>query len=300
MVAYATGEATRGTRSDLAALVGLFLALNAASLAYTLITWEYNGDFFGVPVGLSLSHVLLGFVASCLPFLCLWVAARLTIAIKPTRQVSVPLHFLRAFVPALLIAQLLLTWRFGLGVIGQPAADIPTALKPVALFVNRFQPFYIGCLLLLLLPREHRTARWETALLVALIMVVGLMRAGLGAFLYVGLTLLLKYRGEIARFARRRFMVLVLVLAALPVVVAQLYTLRNSLREGTDWGDLPVMTLATGIFLGRVSSLSNTLVIAEEGASLSANRQLGVAYHPWCSTRPRDISAGHAGRKLRR
>ena len=249
----------RGAKAASFALVALFLLFNVTSAIYTFATAEYNGDFYGVPVALPLSTQLLVFAASCLPFFVLW---RFFVHVErrpPGRRIDVPLRFLKVFVPLLLLLQVYVTLQFQVGVIGQPAYQIDGPMKLLVLLVNRLQAFYIGTFFLLVLPRRS----WMEWLTIVLLIWVGLLRAGLGAFLYVGLALLLKYHSEIEAFARRRRVVILLGLCVLPLVVTNLYDLRNSLRQDEGFADYSVATLVTGLFLGRISSLSNSMVVVE-------------------------------------
>ena len=249
----------RAVKSAALALVAIFLLFNVASAIYTVVTGEYNGDFYGVAVDLSLSSQLTLFVASCLPFFVLWRFFLQIEQQRPGRQIEIPLRFLKVFVPLLLLLQIYVTLQFQVGVIGQPAYQITGPMKLFVLLINRFQPFYIGTFFLLVLPRRS----WLELLTIALLIWVGLLRAGLGAFLYVGLALILKYHTEIAAFARRRHIVILLGLCVVPLIVTNLYDLRNTLRQDEGFADYSVATLVTGLFLGRISSFSNSMVVVE-------------------------------------
>lgn len=256
-------------------LLGIFIAFNVASAVYTLATGEYNGDFFGVPVELSTATVLAFAVATTLPFVLLALMSRSMLRRRGPFEIRVPLGFLRVAVPVTLVLQIFITYQYQVGIIGQPPYEVSGPVKLVVLLLNRFQPFYLGTLLILLLPRGSRLG-WLVA---ALVVTVGLMRAGLGAFLYIGLVLLLKHHASLGNFARRHKLRLGIGLAALPLLVATLYQLRGTLREDDALQNLPVATIVTGVFLGRMSSLTNSMVILENSAHFKdAARELNGTY----------------------
>jgi hypothetical protein len=264
-------------RSDggIGLLLGIFVAFNVASAIYTLSTGEYNGDFFGVPVELSTATVLACAVATILPFGFLALMSRSMLRRSGPIGVKVPLGFLKVAVPVTLVLQILITHQYQVGIIGQPPYEVSGPIKLLVLLLNRFQPFYLGTLLILLLPRGSRLG-WLVA---ALVVTVGLMRAGLGAFLYLGLVLLLKHHASLRDFARRHKLRLGIGLAALPLLVTALYQFRDTLRGQDTLQDLPVATIVTGLFLGRMSSLTNSMVILENDAHFKdAARELDSTY----------------------
>lgn len=256
-------------------LLAIFVAFNVASAIYTFATGEYNGDFFGVPVELSTATVLACAVATTLPFVLLALMSRSMLRRRGPVEVKVPLDFLKVAVPVTLVLQIFITHQYQVGIIGQPPYEVSGPIKLVVLLLNRFQPFYLGTLLILLLPRGSRLG-WLVA---ALVVTVGLMRAGLGAFLYIGLVLLLKHQASLRDFTRRHKLRLMMGLTALPLLVAALYQFRGTLRGDDALADLPVATIVTGLFLGRMSSLTNSMVILENDAHFKdAARELNGTY----------------------
>lgn len=256
-------------------LLTLFVGLNVASLAYVLITGEYNGDFFSVPIGLGLPALLACFAATTLPFLLLAKMSRRFLRRPPAMRIPVPRRFLGAFVPVLLLLDIYATYMYGVGIIGQPPYEVEGPMKLVILAINRFPPFYIGTMLIVLMPRR---IGYDVPIILLLI-VVGVMRAGLGAFMYVALVMLLKYHEEVRAFTRRHWVSVAALLAMLPLMVVNLYELRASIRGDTSLEDFPLTTIVTGIFLGRVSSLTNTMVVLENADHFAmAARDLEGAY----------------------
>jgi hypothetical protein len=256
-------------------LLGIFVAFNLASAVYILVTGEYNGDFFGVPVELSRATLLICVVATTAPFVLLASISRSMLQRRGPFQVWVPLGFLKFAVPITLILQIFITYRYQVGIIGQPPYEVSGPMKVVVLLLNRFQPFYLGTLLILLLPRGSRLG-WLVA---ALLVTVGLMRAGLGAFFYLGLVLLLKNQAAVRDFARHHRLRLIVGFALLPFLVAMLYELRSTLREDDVAREMPVATVVFGMFLGRMSSLTNSMVIIENASHFrEAARELETTY----------------------
>jgi hypothetical protein len=267
--------ARRADASGIAWLLGVFVSFNVASFVYTLVTGEYNGDFYGSPIQLPGWVVVACFVATTLPFIIAARMARATMRRRGRMSIAVPVGFLKVAVPVTLLLQIYVTYQHQVGIAGLPPYEVAGPVKILILLLNRFQPFYIGTLLILLLPRGSRL----TWLIVALVVTVGLLRAGLGGFMYVGLVLMLKHSASLRAFVRRRWITILVAAAVAPLVVASLYQLRSALREDDQLQDLPIMTLATGLFLGRVSPLTNSMMILENDRYFAtATRELDSTY----------------------
>lgn len=249
----------RGTWSGARAVVGMFIFFNGLSLFYSLVTGEYNGDFYGVPVGLPHWALLAVFLLTTLPFLVLRWLGRHFDQRPPALLIDCPLGFLRVFVPVTLVLQAFVTWRFGVGIIGQDPYEVGGLMKFVVLFLNRFQPFYLGAFLVVLLPKRSRLE----LLIFVLMVLVGVLRAGIGVFLYILIILILKYVDEIKPFLRRHKVSAIVALCVTPFLISALYTARNTWRDTEAVEDQTVAMIAAGLFTGRMSALTNTAVVIE-------------------------------------
>lgn len=258
-------------------VIGMFLLFNVISLVYSLITGEYNGDFYGVPIRLSTPELLGMFVLTSLPFL---VLGRLGVRAgrhRPLLAISTALGFLKVFVPVTLALQAFVTLRYGVGIIGADPYEVGGPMKLLVLVLNRFNPFYLGAMLIVLLPRGARKLEWTT---VVLMIFVGLTRAGIGVFLYLIIIFLLKYSSDVATFVRRRKLSTLAVLLAAPFLIATLYEWRNTARETEFSEEKTIATIAAGLFTGRMSALTNTAVVYENSEHFAtASKALDPLYY---------------------
>jgi hypothetical protein len=166
--------------------------------------------------------------------------------------------------------------KYDVGVLGKELYDAPSYIKPFIQLSNRLNPFYLG-VLFILLHRGSRAILWSG---IALLIALGLLRAGLGVFLYVSLALLVRHFGGVRGYVRRHKISILLAALAFPLMVAQLYSVRAALR---DDGSAEIVMSATEIvaarLVGRLSSFSNSAIVAQE-TSLFRNevRQLAPLY----------------------
>jgi hypothetical protein len=105
-------------------------------------------------------------------------------------------------------------------------------------------------------------------LAVSLMLGTGILRAGLGAFVYVLIVLGIKYRVELVSLARRAPWLLAGACLALPSVISALYELRTQLRGETSY-DYTLAETLMGRFLGRLSSYSNVAYIEQFSQSFA-------------------------------
>lgn len=258
------------------AVLALFVVFNGVSLVYTLSTWEYNGDFYGVPLGISVPELLGMFVLTALPFFVLGWLGRRCDRQRPLLILDTAVGFLKIFVPVVLALQAYVTLSYGVGIIGQPPPEVGGVMRFVVLFLNRFQPFYLGAFLIILLPKRTRL-EW---VVIALMITVGLLRAGIGVFLYIAIILTLKYFADMRRLVARNKIATLLICAALPSAIAALYNARNTLRETSFAEEKTVAMIAAGLFTGRMSSLTNSAVVYENDQHFaSASKELTPTYY---------------------
>lgn len=260
------------------ACVVLFASFSVVSYFYGVVTGHFNGDFYGVPVAIPEWLAFLNLLATLAGFVVLWMIYRFYRRRPPPAVIPVPVRFLGIFVPLLLVWSIAITLAFGVGVLGQSLYTAPGPLTPVIQVINRINPFYIGVLHVLVAPPRSRSAR----LTIVLLIVLGISRAGLGVFLYLGLALLLRHHQAIRGFVSRRKLPLLVVLAIFPFMVSALYDLRGSLRQEVD-SDV-VMSVSDIVFarlIGRLSSLSNSaLILQRSGYFVENASRLQTSYFP--------------------
>ena len=95
-----------------------------------------------------------------------------------------------------------------------------------------------------------------------LLITLGLLRAGLGVFMYVFLALVIRNHQSLSGSFRRHIFKLVLAIVLLAVVAPQLYALRSEMRESQDINiDMSAAEIVVGRLVGRLSSIGDTAFI---------------------------------------
>lgn len=235
-----------------------FLVMLLVSIAYTIITGNLNGDFYGVP--LSLTDWEFTFVAliSLAPYLIGYqIYKRFTrTAPAPTVRVGNALLGRTFFVVTLWF--IFLAVEYGVGVMGRELYDAPELIKPFIQITNRISPFYLGVFFIV----GYQGSKKIITLGIFLLITLGLLRAGLGVFMYVFLALLIRNHKSLRGAFRRHFFKLVLAVVLLPMVSSQLYAIRSEMRESQDINiDLSAAEIVVGRLVGRLSSISDTTFI---------------------------------------
>lgn len=247
----------------------LFCLFAFGSYLYTLIRGEYNGDFYLAEVTLPASIVFFNFICTVTPFYVLWALYKAFKKRTPSRKIPISMRFFDVFIIVHLLLSLLATLFYGVGVLGKEMYSAPAAIAPFIIVLNKIQPFYLGVLYILISPRESKN-QW---LVIILMIILGISRASLSPFMYIGLGLLFKYHDKFVLFIKRKKIVIFSLLAVSPFFVGALYELRNTLR-GEQQAEI-VMSAAdiiTAKLIGRLSSFSNSAMILEQLDYFEANR----------------------------
>jgi hypothetical protein len=250
-------------------VLGIFIAMNILSAIYILITDEYNGDYYGVPVNFSFFKIVLFLILTTIPYVLLYKISK-SIRINNIFSLKINIGSLRNVIILIMISQIYITHVYQVGIIGMPPYEADGIMKYLILFLNRFQPFYLGSFLILILPKKSRLIFFTILLMIT----IGLMRGGLGGFMYVSLALIVRYSEGINVFVKKYWLILVLIMGFIPFLIYELYQYRSALRGDEIFQEYSIFSLLTGIFIGRMSSLTNTMIIAENINYFSSAIQL--------------------------
>lgn len=245
------------------AIIAFYLFAGAAviSFLYCILLDQYNGDFYPRYIYAPVYMLLPVLVVTVLPYFIAWNMSSFVEklpSIPPVRTTTTVLLTVMALVFAW---NIFATLMYGVAVAD---AEVYSATGIVGILIqlgNRVNPTYIGAFFILAAPKK-----WRFDILAAALMIgTGLLRAGLGGFVYVFVALSIKYRNEILLFASRHKTISVLIIAALPIAISMLYNVRAELR-GDEIQDLSVVELLFGRFFGRLTSFSNILYIVQESS----------------------------------
>lgn len=240
----------------------IFVGSAILSYAYAISTGTYNGDFAGVPEELGILALTGVLILTIIPYAFGWYLYRF-FKRKPLKRAvsknykSIPFIF---FIAVIWFIFLLI--KYDVGIMGRPIYDAPEIIKPLIQISNRINPFYLGVLFILTY-RGTRRVLWFGILLM---IILGIFRAGLGVFLYVGLSLLIRWHNQIRLYLCNNKIKTFALVLLFPFFVGQMYELRSSLRnEGREKAAITSPELVAEKFAGRLSSFSNSAYIFQEG-----------------------------------
>lgn len=239
-----------------------FLAMLLVSIAYTIVTGNLNGDFYGVP--LSMTGWEFAFVAliSLAPYLIGYQMYKRFTRTAPPPTVRVGNALLGSTFFVVTLWFIFLAVEYGVGVMGRELYDAPELIKTFIQISNRINPFYLGVFFIV----GYQGPKKIISLGIFLLITLGLLRAGLGVFMYVFLALLIRNHKSLRGVFRRHFFKLVLAVVLLPMVSSQLYAIRSEMRETQDINiDMSAAEIVVGRLVGRLSSISDTTFIFQNG-----------------------------------
>lgn len=255
--------------------LSFFIAMLATSIAYISITGELNGDFYGVPVSLSALEFTYVVLISLAPYILGYLIYLRFTRTAPAPTVRVGNTLLRYIFFGVILWFIVLAVEFGVGVLGREIYDAPALLKPLIQISNRVNPFYLGVFFIV----GYRGSKKVIALGIILLITLGLLRAGLGVFLYVFLALVIRNHQSLRGALRRHLIKLVLAAVLLPTAASQLYALRSELRETQDINlELTMVEIVTARLVGRLSSISNSAFIFQTSHQFQSD---ALTLDPW-------------------
>jgi len=264
-----------GTTGAARLCLWFYLGALFLSVAYILTTGTFNGDFYGVPVTLDAWAFSFSVIASAAPYYFgYWVYLRFSRrASQPTVRVGNALLCKTFFVVTIWFIALAI--KYDVGVLGREIYDAPPVLKPFIQISNRINPFYLGAFFI----AGYQGSRKTIALGIILMITLGLLRAGLGVFIYVLLALVIRNHRHFRGAVRRHFFKIAIFFLVLPLATSQLYSLRSELRghENID-AALTVTDIVAARLVGRLSSISNSSFVMQEHAHFKSDVQL---LDPW-------------------
>lgn len=257
--------------------ISLFVFATIASWAYCMSTDNFNGDFWPRGITVSQSMLLIALIAALTPYIIAWRIDKYFAArASRLKKVVVPKWLLEVLLLGVFSWHIGVTIVFDVGVMNQDFYNAPNWIKPLIQIGNRIEPFFIGVFYILAGPKKLIS----DSKAIVLMIILGLLRAGLGVFAYIIIALTIKYRVEFFRFIKRRLPILVLLLIISPYVVSTLYDFRSLLRGEAEVA-LAASDLIVAKLAGRLSSYSNLVYIIQESADFeSATQSLPAFYYP--------------------
>jgi len=248
-------------RKTVRGIIIMFSAFVVISFFYALFTRSYNGDFIDRRASLNFLLLLINLILTLLPLVMLWVSYRFFKKKPVKRVVPIPLKPFEYFVLIILILNLVVTMAFGVGVATVEFYEAPPMIKPFIQVLNRIDFVYTSLLFILL--SDNKAAIIRTT---ALIILISILKASIGIFLFIFMVLALKYYPQVKEYVRTRKKVLVLVLVLAPFFIQSLYEIRDQLRaDDVHRQELSASKFFFGKLIGRLSSFSDSGIIIQEG-----------------------------------
>lgn len=231
------------------------------SFLYVVITGTYNGDFYGVAQTLGFFGQTVILFLCVLPYLFGWKLYKFFKFRPQARTIAVPTGRLTVVFFAVVLWFIVLAVKYDVGVLGQPIYEAPALIKVLIQISNRLNPYYLGVLFILL----HRGSRKVLWLGIVLLIMLGILRAGLGVFIYIFMALLVREYAAITKYAKTHRVKIAIVVLLFPTAVSQLYGLRATLRhEETSEVVMTATEIVLARFVGRLSSYSDTALTIQE------------------------------------
>lgn len=255
----------------------LFVFATLASCGYCVYTDQFNGDFWPLEITLSRGWLFLAALLSIMPYLIGWYLNKLTVQHSHNeKRLIVPCWFLESLLLSVFIWDIAITIAFGVGVMSQEVYSAPYWIKPLIQISNRIDPFFIGVFYILSSPKKKSKDVKAALLMITL----GLLRAGLGSFVYILIALSIKYREEWFLFFKRRLPILIVLACLAPYAVGKLYSVRSSLRSESQ-EVLTISDLIVAKLAGRLSSYSNFTYIVQQSTEFATSAQkMSPFYYP--------------------
>ncbi|MBC8618447.1 oligosaccharide repeat unit polymerase [Parabacteroides faecis] len=254
-----------------------FIICAILSYIYTTCTKKLNGDFMAEDVELPNWLLLINLIITLLPFLVLKkLYTYFKIKSKKVSKISINIRFFSQFIYFLIIWHIFVTIVWGVGKMGSPMYSAPSIVLPFIQFFNRLNPAIIGIIFIFICKSKK-----ETLSVCILIIILGILRAGLGSFIFIAMTLFVKYNKDIIYYIKKRKISFLIALFIFPTFVQIMYTLRSNLRS-ENYGDLEnpsVVTLIGGKLIGRLSSFSNSAIILQNPAYFAISSQMLDTYY---------------------
>ncbi|MBT2869259.1 oligosaccharide repeat unit polymerase [Chromobacterium violaceum] len=241
----------------------LLIFISAAIICwlYTVFTDKYNGDFVGVKQELGVVVLTISMIGTVLPYIflfCTYSFFSKRPSLKATTVKNSTITNLHFFAMAWFI---FITIKFGAGIMGQPLYEPPPIIGPLIQCLNRINPFYVGVLFILC----YKGPRLIFTTGIVLLICLGVLRGGLGVFLYVGTSLAIRYYLPLLNFLKKNKISCLFIAMVIPFVVSILFSYRDEFRGtvSVDSAEYSVFEMLIIRFIGRLSSFSDSAMVLQ-------------------------------------
>lgn len=241
-----------------ASIIIFFILCAINSYFYSLVTTEYNGDYFQNSVSITKLQLTSNLIASILPYIFLLIIYNkirnnnTIYNIKSYNHIKLVNIVLFIYVIVFSI-NLYATIFYGFGVAAAPRYSAPEYLKLIFASSDRFSIVFFGCFLIFI-SKDKRLVFF----IILSLLILGILKASIGFAFFIIMILLIK-KTTLRPIKMRKIIWYVLVYST---ILYLLYVLRSSLRQETEVS-YPAMTMFFGVLLGRFTSFPDSAIIFE-------------------------------------
>jgi hypothetical protein len=260
-------------------ILSLYIIFAIISYLYVILTGTYNGDYLFTEPKLSDCELFLNLLYTIAPFVVLFFIYKHYKKTNNKENVKVPEETLLVFIIFIIIFEIYVTVSFGVGKMGFEKYQAPGWIKILIQIAIRFD-YKFGVFLYLIISNNKN--KFIIFLLFLLILFVSLLKASLGAFMQIGVFIILQYGSALLHFIKKYFIIVLLLLFIFPLIVQKLYMVRSILREVKNVTEIvEPSTIIFGQLIGRLSSYSNSAMIMERARIMTTiTRGFSIFQYP--------------------
>ena len=241
-------------------IANIYIFATIVSFLHAIITEEYNGDFNGISVEISIYFLTLNLLLTLAPvYFCLFIYNRF----RRNQQFELYdspnwINILCYLTFALLIWNIFITILFGYAQAGREIYQAPFGLNYVIQISTRFNAILAACIVILAMPKN---SIWDF-IFVILLFLLAVSRFTFGILMALPLIFLIKYNSKIVFFYNKNRYIFFLIIFASLLLIAPIYEFRSFLR-GESSDEQSILFVIFSKFSGRLSSYSNSSVIIQ-------------------------------------
>lgn len=238
-------------------LLLFYILCSFCSFIYALTQGVYNGDYYGVHVGLNFSELLFVFLLNILPYIVVYSFYKGFAKVKTIKVIRVRQKSFIILSVSLLLLYLFLVIIFGVGKAGYQykASPLITILIQI---IYRISPMSIGYLCILFTMKNNK---FYTFILIVLIAIIGVFQHFTGWIFTLGTIIYLLYFNFWYKLAKRFPIAIIILISFSILIIYYTYRAKDFLRTGlftTNFGLEEIKNLIFNRFVGRLSSFSNS------------------------------------------
>ena len=242
----------------------LYITATIFSYLYIIIFDVYNGDFINKDVYLDSQTLLVIFVITVLPYICIYIVYKKYKRKESTNEsIHYNLNYIRNITWFLIFIQILLLTS-GYGQMGGDSIKINGGIYSYVraiFFKLTIKPWLVTYFLL---------AKNKKSIIITTILfsIHTILAHSLGGFFLLAILYTYKYFEKVKRFFKHNIIFVSILVCFIPNLVNVGYTIRSHLREGVGMSENSMRDIMMGKLCGRISSFSNNAYIFQNAPQI--------------------------------